>query len=88
MENLMPNGYEMNERLEFERSMKAKDPEERQITIAMMFYDHCEDHKEILHEIKENKRRSWQNRIMLIVIVILLTAYGILDASILHVFGG
>jgi len=76
----MPNGEELNDRLEFQEHIEKLSQPDRMKEVALMLYDHCQTQKDF------GKVRSLavQNRWILIGLVILLVTVGVLDASVFH----
>ena len=79
----MSNGREINNKLDFKESIKGMGGRELQEFTAELIYDHSEAQKDYDQRITKNYKMIWQNRYMIIGLIILLIALGILDASVM-----
>ena len=71
----------INSKLDFKEAIKGMESRELQEYTAELLYDHCEEQKNFDQRISKNTKMIWQNRYIIIGLIILLVAMGILDAS-------
>jgi len=81
----MPNG--INYDLDYERNISKMPDRQLLEFISRQTLDQSKDLSYIVKDVKQNKSRSLINRYVLIGLIILLITLGILDPSIIHIFG-
>jgi len=81
----MPNGINYN--LDYERNISMMPDRQLLEFISRQTLGQSKDISNIAKDVKSNKARSLINRYVLIGLIIILITLGILDPSILHLFG-
>ncbi len=77
----MFNGRAINNKLDFKEAIKEMEGRELQEFTAELIYDHCEEQKDFDSRINRNTKMIWQNRYLIIGLIVLLVTMGMLDAS-------
>ncbi len=83
----MSNGEDINERLEFEEQIAGLSEQDLLKFIARRLYDHCEEQKWFAKAIRSTARQTMINKYALVALVVMLIMLGVLDASVIHIFG-
>ena len=81
----MPNGINYN--LDYERNISMMPDRQLLEFISRQTLNQSKDISNIAKDVKSNKARTLINRYVLIGLIIILITLGILDPSILHLFG-
>jgi hypothetical protein len=85
----MPNGNDVLSDLEFESELKRYEKKPIELTkfTARQVFEARKDLARVALTAEGNKRRSWGNRIALIVLVFVLIALGVIDSGMLPMIG-
>jgi len=83
----MSNGQEFLNELELEKLIKRQGDRELLEFVARQSYETKKETNKLCGRLSSTEKRSTQNRLILIGLILILITLGILDSTILHIFG-